>query len=344
MLNTPHITDFPRTGSPEEQLRFLLRYAILAPSSHNSQPWLWQIEGDEVTLRADFKRAMPNLDPNHRELIMSCGAALQHLCLAIRAFGYAALVHTLPDRSQPDLLARVRLSAPRPATANDELLFRFITKRHTHRGHFEDKPLPCELLNALQQQCEFEGAALHFAQTSEDRDSIVGLVERGDLIQNRDPGSRRDIADWIAPTENRPDGIPASALGLGDLMGHIAPLAQRYLDRGEVIAARDKKIASNAPVLAVLSTSEDTPQGWLAAGQALGRLLLRARAEGVWASFFSQPIQVNEPWFQLRHMTGVHHFPQLVFRLGYADPVAATPRRSVDEVTTVVPIGEPIEA
>lgn len=327
--------DFPRTGSPESQLRFLLRYAILAPSSHNTQPWIWEIEGDEVVLRADRKRAMPALDPQGRELIMSCGAALQHFCLAIRAFGYAHLVRILPPGDSDDVLARVRLSTPRPPSEDDELLFRFISKRHTHRGAFEDRGLPVELLSSLQQDAMHEGASLFFAQSTDDREEIIELIQRGDLIQNRNPAIRRDVADWMAPSGNRSDGIPARALGIGDLVSHIAPVAHRLLDRGDAVADKNRKLAEEAPVLVVLSTMGEGPQAWLAAGQALGRILLRARAADVWASFFSQPVQVNDAWFQLRHMVGVYQFPQLVFRLGYAQPVPATPRRTVDEVATV---------
>ncbi len=335
MPNKIHKADFPRTGSLEDQLRFLLKYAVLAPSSHNTQPWLWEIDYDEVVLRADRTRVMPALDPLGRELIMSCGAALQHLCLAIRAFGYATIVQLLPNQDQPDLLARVRLVPSRPPTADDELLFRFITERHTNRGEFEERPLPSELLQSLQKEAEQEGAFLHFAQSREQRGAIIGLVEHGDLVQNRDATVRRDVADWIAPHGNRNDGIPASALGISDLLSHVAPLAHRLFNRGELVAEADAILADSAPVLAVLSTSEEGPGAWLSAGQALGRVLLRARADEVWASFFSQPIQVEDGWMHLRHIMGIRDFPQLVFRLGYAQPVPATPRRPIDEVTTV---------
>lgn len=335
MSNQTHPTDFPHSAPAPDQLRFLLHYAVLAPSSHNTQPWLWEIEGDEVVLRADRSRAMPALDPQGRELIMSCGAALQHLCLATRAFGYATIVRLFPDPNQPDELARVRLAAARPATAEDELLFRFITKRHTHRGEFEARLLPLELLHALQDEAEEEGATLHFAHRPEQRDALIELIERGDISQSHDPAVRRDIAAWIAPQGERDDGIPTGALGISDWLSHAAPIAHRLLDRGEILGEQDRKMAENAPVLAVLSTSGDEPRSWLAAGQALGRVLLRARAESVWASFFSQPIQVDEAWTQMRHMVGVHHFPQLVFRLGYAQSVPATPRRAVDEVATI---------
>src|SRR5690606_20406923 len=68
--------DFPFDGSPEAKLRFLLSYAILAPSNRNTQPWRWRISEDMIELYADRGRALPHLDPDDRELIMSCGAAL----------------------------------------------------------------------------------------------------------------------------------------------------------------------------------------------------------------------------------------------------------------------------
>src|SRR6266567_1447408 len=83
--------DFPVDGTSEEKLWSLVRYAILAPSTHNTQPWKFRIHGNVVELYADFTRALPVVDPEHRELIMSCGcgAALLHLRIAIRCFGYA---------------------------------------------------------------------------------------------------------------------------------------------------------------------------------------------------------------------------------------------------------------
>ena len=332
MSDTLQTRDFPRSGTLQEQLRFLLEYAVLAPSSHNTQPWLWQIEFDEVTLRADRARAMPALDPQGRELIMSCGAALQHFRLATRYFGCATLLQLWPEGEDSDLLARVRIVHGRPPTDDNKLLFGFITKRHTHRGEFEARALPAALLRTLQEDAEVEDATLHFAQSEEQRESLAELIERGDLEQNRDPNVRRDVADWIAVGDERKDGIPTDALGIDQLFSHFAPLTHRLFDQGETLARKDGEMARNAPVLAVLSTTGEGPKAWLDAGQALGRVLLRARSRDVWASFFSQPIQVDAAWTALRHIIGIHDYPQLIFRLGYAAPVGATPRRSVEEV------------
>lgn len=336
--NASHVktADFPHHGAPQDKLRFLLNYAVLAPSSHNTQPWLWKIEGNEIELWADQNRAMTALDASGRELVMSCGAALQHLRLAIRAFGYADLISILPEASQPCLMARVRLSKKRGASPDDELLFRYVAERRTNRKQFEDIALSAELMQILQQEANGEGAHLRFVQSPAERAEVTELIEFGTLLQNHDAAARRDQADWIAPAwSNRRDGVPARALGISDLLSYVAPFAHRVLDVGQKRADKQRSLAGNAPLLVVLCTDDEGPQSWLAAGQALSRVLLRARVAEVSASFFNQPIEVDKAWVQLRHALGIHDFPQLIFRLGYAkisDQIPATPRRAIDDM------------
>ncbi len=205
-----HQADFPRGGTTQEQLHFLLGYAILAPSSHNTQPWLFEIEGNEVLLRADRTCAMTALDPDGRELVISCGAALQHLVLAIHAFGYAAIVQVLHDPNEPDLLARVRLSSPRETTPGDELLFRFIQERHTHRGHFAARELPPELMAALREEAQGEGASLTLIDNPEQHATLLarGLVTHvgHDLDSLLSPGERRSRLRIMMPYAKTPSG------------------------------------------------------------------------------------------------------------------------------------------
>jgi hypothetical protein len=126
--------------------------------------------------------------------------------------------------------------------------------------------------------------------------------------------------------------MPGYAFGFGDLMSLAGPLKIRTFDWGNGQAARDQQLAQGSPVLPVSGTDGDSPTGWLAAGQALSHVLLRARAEGVWASFLNQPIEVPELRPRLSALLDQPGFPQLLMRLGYGPEVQATPRRRVDEV------------
>jgi hypothetical protein len=167
-------------GSATEQLRFLVHYAVLAPSGHNTQPWLFRSTADSLEVHADRTRALPVVDPQGRELVMSCGAALFHLRVAVRRFGYTAEIETLPDATNPTLLAPVRLGQRRSPAAEESLLFASIPKRRTNRMPFETREVPRVLLSGLRAAAEEEGAWFFIAEGDETRNGLADLISEGD--------------------------------------------------------------------------------------------------------------------------------------------------------------------
>lgn len=325
--------EFPHFGTSEEKLQFLIGYAVLAPSTHNSQPWQFRVRGDEVELRADRTRACRVADPEDRELIISCGAALSHLRIALRHFGYLGRVDLFPDDGDVDLLARVRLGLQPETCVEDTLLFHAIVKRRTNRQTFSSQPVPEPLLSALEMAADREQAWLHVVRAEDDRYALADLIAEADRVQWSNRSFRIELAAWAHPNRSASrDGIPGYAQGIDDLMSYAGPLVMRTFDLGEGQAAKDRDLATGSPVLAVLGTSGDSPAEWLATGQALARVLLRARIEDVWASFLNQPIEVPSIRHRLPHLLGRPGSPQLVLRLGFGPDVRPTPRRFVDEV------------
>ena len=325
--------EFPWTGRTAERLEFCVRYAVLAPSGHNTQPWRFKIERDTVELWADRSRALPVIDPEGRELAISCGAALFHLRLAIRHYGHAGEVEILPDPRTPDLLARVRLGQLYEATNAEDLLFLMIPRRRTNRQPFADRAVSDVLLSTLRTAAAQEGAWLQIVDDSRTRSALTDLITEGDRLQWHDAAFRRELAEWTRNNRTRShDGIPGYAMGMKDVASYAGPLVVRTFDLGEKQAEKDRLLVESAPVVAVLGTGEDTPAAWLAAGQALARVLLRARVERVWASFQNQPIEVPGLRSQLPGLIGRAGFPQMILRLGYGPEPEVTPRRGVEEV------------
>ena len=324
---------FPKKGKPSDKLRYLLNYAVLAPSGHNSQPWLFKIVGEEVELYADRTRALAVCDPEDRELVMACGAALLNLRVALRHFGYEGKVKTFPDKNEPDLLARVGFGGKRKPTAEDGSLFHAIAQRHTNRMPFEPREIPEKVLSKLKAAASKEDAWLHFVLGESGRNKVADLVAEGDNIQMANAPFRRELAAWMHRNRDvSHDGMPGFALGLGGVTSTLAPLIVRTFDFGKGQAAKDRQLATGSPVLAVLGSDANAPENWLSTGQALERVLLSARAEEVWASFLNQPIEVPELHARLREILGVTGFPQLLLRLGYGPDVKPTPRRTAGEV------------
>jgi nitroreductase len=324
---------FPKKGATSDKLRYLLNYAVLAPSGHNTQPWLFKIVDEQVELYADRTRALPVCDPEDRELITACGAALFHLRIALRHFGYEGKVDAFPGRNEPDLLARVGFGGKGKATAEEELLFNAILKRRTNRTPFDAREVPEKILSELKEAASREHAWLEIMKEQDKRNKVADLVAEGDRIQMADPIFRRELAAWIH--QNRSvshDGMPGYAFGLGGLASSFAPIVVRTFDMGKGQAAKDRQLATESPVLAVLGTDDDAPEDWLSAGQALDRVLLRARAEEIWASFLNQPIEVPELRPKFRSLLGRKGHPQLLLRMGYGQDTKPTPRRTAGEV------------
>lgn len=325
---------FPAKGTVDEQLRHLVRYAILAPSGHNAQPWLFRVRGNVCEVIADRTRGLAVVDPEDRELTISCGAALGHLELAARRFGLAPETRLAPDPDDPDLLAHVTVRGGDPATDDETVLFDAITARRTTRRRFEDRPLPDEILERCVLAAEGQETGLRFVTVPAERSRVAELVAEGDRIQFGDPRFRRELSAWIhSRRAHTRDGLSADNLvDRPDVLSPVTALVVRTFDMGDGIAAQDEAIAVGSPVLAILSTQGDEMVDWLRAGRALARVLLTVTAAGATAAFLNQPIEVAELRPKLRDETGIEGMPQILLRLGYGPEVPPTARRPLDSV------------
>lgn len=324
---------FPLAGTPAVKAAAAIRFAVLAPSSHNTQPWLFRVADSGVELYLDRSRGLPVADPEDRELTLSCGSALFHLRLALAYWGVATTVRLVPDPDDLDLVARVEFSGDRQATEAERDLFHQIPLRRTNRFPFEPRPLPQTLMRGLEEAAESEGAWLVVPDAEEDRAWLADLIAAADRRQMADKRFRRELAAWCRPNaSHRRDGIPGYGLGFGAVASLGAPLILRTFDMGQGRAARDRDLALGSPALAVLGSHDDSPPELMRAGQALAHLLLLARASGVFASYLNQPIEVEEMRPEVERLVGAPGRAQLILRLGFGRPVAATPRRPVEEV------------
>ncbi|MGE0219772.1 Acg family FMN-binding oxidoreductase [Mycolicibacterium sp.] len=326
-------TDCPGPSPTAPLAEFLVRYAILAPSGHNTQPWLFRIVDEHgVEVVADRSRALPVVDPDDRELVISCGAAVETFDVAARHFGQRCHVEVLPDPADADLLARIRLGTAGEPDPEDDVLFGAITARRTNRAPYTDRCVPDVLVGQLVADAAAAGAWLHPIR-GDDRVEIADLVARGDRIQMADKDFRRELASWLHANRSAgADGMRGYGFGFGDLMSLAGPLVIRTFDLGKGQAAKDRTLAERSPLLAVLGTATDEPAQLLAAGRAVQRILLRCCAAGVSASFLNQPVEVPELRPLLGAAIGRDGPPQLLLRLGYGTPVPPEPRRPVEQV------------
>jgi hypothetical protein len=171
---------FPVTGPAIAKASFAVGYAILAPSSHNTQPWRLIVNGDELLLCADRNRSLPHIDPFDRELIISCGAALFNLRVALAHFNVPVEITTFPQSSDPDILARIAFPSSGPTFKDLAEPFSAITKRVTNRFPFSEEDVPDAIIARLKSAVEGEGVDAVFARTLNERERIAALIAEAD--------------------------------------------------------------------------------------------------------------------------------------------------------------------
>jgi nitroreductase len=314
--------------------------ATRAPSVHNTQPWRFVAHDDVIELWTDPSRGLPVLDPDGRARYLSCGAALLLARIAAAGLGSATRVTVLPDAGAPEHLADLQLAGEHQTSEDERALAAAVEVRHTERGAFDDSPVSPQLVGALAEAVRAEGCLLRVVDSADDTAAVTVLLARADDVQSADPAYLEELRRWTGRDEDSPEGIPASAVPeeAPAERGSSYRLRDFDADRDE----REPRWSGEPPrpehpLVVVLGTEQDDPAAWLAAGQALGRLLLTATVHGLVASPMTQALEVPDTRSRLTTELGLVGHPQMVLRIGRAAPGSTTTeghahRRPVEDV------------
>ena len=320
----------------DEITRYVVARAIWAPSVHNTQPWRFTAEGGpQLSLYADTGRRLAATDPDGRELMISCGAALFSVRLALRSLGYIPETSVLPDPGQPELVARVSWRGRAAADEFERRLAGQLLTRRTHRGAFDPEPLPPDTLAALRAGAAREGAALRIVADDGHRAALAAVVQAAEHELRNDGDRLRELTRWTpAPGSASRDGVPATSYPARP--EHTEPdFPARDFARGHGWGLPPLSPATShraAGVAGLLTTAADRPADWVHAGQALQRILLTASVCGAAVALHSQPAEL--PWLRefIRTQLSDGAHPHLVLRIGLVAQVAVSVRRDPEDV------------
>jgi hypothetical protein len=325
----------------EEIARYVVARAVWAPSVHNTQPWRFTVgSGPRISLHADAGRRLAVADPDGREMMISCGAALFTVRLALRGLGYIPQTSVLPDPAEPTLVAQVSWRERAAADEFERRLSGHVLTRRTHRGAFDPEPLPPDTLAALRAAAARERAALRIVADDGRRAALAAAVQTAEHELSRDGERLRELARWTpAPGSACRDGVPDTSYPAR------AERTQPYFPgrdfaRGHGWGTPPLSPATShraAGVAGLLTTTADHPADWVNAGQALQRILLTASTCGAAVALHSQPLEL--PWLRefIRTQLSDGACPHLVLRIGLVTQVAASVRRDPGDV--LFPIG-----
>jgi hypothetical protein len=307
-------SDFPANGSQEEKLTFLLNYAILAPSSHNSQPWKYSVANDSILVFSDKSRWLQVADADQRELYLSLGCALENLIVAADHFGYNSTVTYFPG--EKDLAAKVTLG-PVYSSSVDPRLFPAILSRQTNRNLYEPRAISESDLENMSSICSDADIRIFVTSDLAIKKSFQDLTVQANGIQYSDADFKSELGHWLGQGVMGPGGVQAK----------MAQLAVVFLDVGPEQTKKDVLLINSTPYLGFISTANNDSLSSVKAGRVLERFWLCATALGMSLQPMSQTLETAQTRENLTDLLSGQsgtkpemRVVQQVFRLGYGLP------------------------
>jgi nitroreductase len=312
-----------------EAVGAILTLAARAPSIDNTQPWRWRVDRTSLHLYADADMKLSNTDPDGRDLMLSCGAVLNHCVVALAARGWRAEVRRLPDPADPGHLATIEVHPHTPDGA-DLALAAAIPQRRTDRRIYSARPVAAGDVASLTAVAAPMGVTVRRVDAIETLHEIVKRAARAHAT-NRD--YLVELTRWSGRYASRA-GVPARNVPEHDC---AAPIPGRIFAGAGLAQPPDASPADDNAVILVLATAADDRMAWLRAGEAASALLLTATAMGLATCPITEPLEIQQTRDAVRvELLGAEQHPQMLVRVGWApdnaEPLPPTPRRDLSRL------------
>ena len=315
----------PSNGASAALTR-LAAYATLAPSPHNTQPWLFRVASGSLTISPDATRALPAADPRQRALAISLGCAAASVLITAAASGLGMTLEIAADGA-----VRLRLAG---AAADDGLarLFPALASRVTDKRWYPPEPVepPRPPLP--------ESIGVHYIADPDARNYIADLHRQAVAELARTGSFARELAGWLrtSPADPRRDGmtLPVPPDAAGALITALRRSGEPLAEIGE----RDAQALAAGPLIGLLTSAADTHPAWVRAGLAWQRLTLAAHASGLAAAPLTAAVENPGTRQAAAALVPAGQHIQMVFRLGRSPgPLPPTPRRDPAWAATGAP-------
>lgn len=327
--NTWRHSDSPLTSDALVK-RELIRYATLAPSSHNTQCWKFRVDPSAISILPDLSRRTPAVDPDDHHLFVSLGCAAENLVQAALANGLMAQPRFVDAASE----IIVALDAAKPFASS---LFKAIPDRQCTRSEFNGMAISVEEVRLLEQAGVGDGVQLMFLTEAKAIEKILEYVVVGNTAQINDPAFVKELKAWIRFGKDEAvrtgDGLFSGSSGNASVPRWIG---SRMFDMFYTAKSENEKYAkqlrSSAGIAIFVSESDDKTH-WIEAGRCYQRFALQATALGIRNAMINQPVEVQALRPQLATYLGIgHRRPDLIVRFGRGPLMPRSLRRPVEEV------------
>ena len=326
------MTSMSTTTVTTDVLARALVLACRAPSYHNSQPWYWVADRDGLHLFLDPSRLVQT-DLNERQALISCGAVLDHLCVAMAAAGWKAHVDRFPRPKCVELLASITFTEMNTVTDGHRRRAEAIVTRRTDRLPFGPVTDWAGFETVLRSRLD-NTMALVDVVSDDDRRELVQATDLTNALRFYDTSYFASLQRWTAPFEAS-EGIPYDSLvsaAEGDRVdvGRMFPVSHH--------PERREQVPTDWSTILVISAHHDTRRDTLGCGETLSTVLLEAAVAGLASCTLTHLTELPTSRHLVEQVTG-RALPQVLVRVGCAPEnehlPPPTPRRPLSDVLTI---------
>lgn len=312
--------------------RELVRYATLAPSSHNTQCWKFALNstGQAISVQPDLARVCPAVDPDLHHVFVSLGCATENLTQATLAHGLKGDVLFDPATDA----VRVSLS---PTAAQSSDLFKAIPQRQNTRGDYDAKPLTKTELALLERAGSSDSVRLLLLTEQTAMAQVLDVIVQANTAQMADPAFVKELKTWMRfngqDAVRTRDGLYSAASGNPNVPAWIG---ERLFDWFYTPKSENDKLVrqvrSSAGIAVFVGQAADKAR-WVEVGRCYERFALQATALGIRNAMLNQPVEVAALRPQLATALGLGgQRPDLVVRFGRSPTLPRSLRRPVAAV------------
>ena len=301
------IDDFKNLNNSDKIL-FLLKFASIAPSSHNTQPWKFKIKNNSIEILPEYSRALKS-DPDHRELFLSLGTCCENLLLASEAYG---LNYRIEEANGTFKITYNDLGSKK----QDNATLNAMINRSCNRSPFETTKISDQFIETMKSVAK--EVEINFIADNKLKEQVVGVV--GDSIQQafQDKEFTKELSQWIKPSlEKYQIGMTGYSVGIPWITSFIVPWMIGHLKMDVKQRKMDEVPLKASPMFVLLSHQEDNPPGWLKVGQAFEAIAVEATKLNLKISLQGAPIEIGNHYLKIKELFGAKGRPMIFFRIGY---------------------------
>lgn len=308
----------------------LVRYATLAPSSHNTQCWKFAVAKEAITILPDFSRRCPAVDPDDHHLHVSLGCAVENLIQAARAHGLRG------EAEFDDALGAVRITLSAAAAEVTEL-FNAIPARQSTRAAYDGKPIASDDLNRLQAAAMSDRVRLLVLTDRPARENVLDFVVQGNTAQMNDQAFVDELKSWIrfngTDAVRLGDGLFSKSSGNPQVPAWLGGWMFGFFFTPEAENQKYAEHLRSSAGVAVFAGAKEDKAHWVEVGRAYERLALQATVLGIRTAHVNMPVEVAPLRPKFAEAIGLGRTrPDLVIRFGRGPTLPPSLRRPVQAV------------